>query len=649
MSASSGCGCQETASSPSQDQVNRFPWEEFGLLGVAIAWFGVGLVLSVRGRLPLWGEWLWFIPAYLWVGWGVLTTAGRRLLKGKALDENFLMTIATLGAIAIGELPEALAVMLFYRLGEAIQDLAVDRSRDSIRALLEIRPDLANLKTAEGLEPVSPESVAVGAEILVKPGERVPLDGEVLSGESYLDTSALTGESVPRSVKPGEGVLAGSINQNGALTVRVTRPFGESSLVRILELVQQARQQKAPTEKFISRFARRYTPIVVALALAIALIPPLLGGSLTQWGYRALVLLVISCPCSLVVSIPLGYFGGIGGAAKQGILLKGSVFLDRLTDVSTVVFDKTGTLTEGSFEVTQVEANPPWDEEMLLHYSAIAESQSTHPIAQSISRAWTGPLDSNLLQTVQEYPGRGLRATLTNSKVCDIAIGNERLFQELGQELGLAPLSTSQGSGTRVRVAFDGQDAGTLEVADRLREDAPQAIQDLRDQGIQRIILLTGDNKTVAQAVGDRLGLDEVYSELLPEDKAKLLERWLREPRGPGAVIFVGDGINDAPALALADVGVAMGGGGGGLGSDAAIETADVVLMEDSPAKLVQAIAISHRTRTIVWQNIILAFVIKLLVIILGTLGLAGLWEAVIADVGVALVAVANATRAAKG
>ncbi|OAB55920.1 zinc ABC transporter ATPase [Phormidium willei BDU 130791] len=640
MSTSSGCGCHETVSPP-QEHANRFPWGEFGLLGVAIAWFGVGLVLSVQGLLPLWGEWLWFIPAYLWVGWGVLTTAGRRLVQGKALDENFLMTLATVGAIAIGELPEALAVMLFYRLGEAIQDLAVDRSRDSIRALLAIRPDLANLKTAAGLEPVSPESVAVGAEILVKPGERVPLDGEVLAGESYLDTSALTGESVPRSVKPGEGVLAGSINQTGALTVRVTRPFGESSLVRILELVEQARQQKAPTEKFISRFARRYTPIVVGLAAAIALIPPLLGGSLTQWGYRALVLLVISCPCSLVVSIPLGYFGGIGGAAKQGILLKGSVFLDRLTDISTVVFDKTGTLTEGSFEVTQVEANPPWDKDTLLHYSAIAESQSTHPIAQSIGRAWTGPLDSHRLQTVQEYPGRGLRATLTNSRVCDIDIGNERLFQELG----LTPLPMSQGSGTQVRVAFDGQDAGTIEVSDRLRDDAPQAIQELRDQGIQRIILLTGDHPTVAQAVGDRLGLDEVYSELLPEDKAKLLERWLREPRGPGAVIFVGDGINDAPALALADVGVAMG----GLGSDAAIETADVVLMEDSPAKLVQAIAISHRTRTIVWQNIILSLAVKLLVIILGTLGLAGLWEAIIADVGVALVAVANATRAAKG
>lgn len=641
MSTSSGCGCHETASSPSQERIDRLPWEEFVPLGVAIAWFGVGLVLSVREMLPLWGQWVWFIPAYLWVGWGVLTTAGRRLLKGKALDENFLMTIATLGAIAIGELPEALAVMLFYRLGEAIQDLAVDRSRDSIRALLEIRPDIANLKTADGLKPVPPESVAVGAEILIKPGERVPLDGEVLSGESYLDTSALTGESVPRSVKSGEGVLAGSINQTGALTVRVTRPFGESSLVRILELVEQARQNKAPTEKFISRFARRYTPIVVALAVAIALIPPLLGGSLTQWGYRALVLLVISCPCSLVVSIPLGYFGGIGGAAKQGILLKGSVFLDRLTQVSTVVFDKTGTLTEGSFEVTQVQANSPWDEDTLLHYSAIAESQSTHPIAQSIVRAWTGPLDSHLLQTVQEYPGRGLRATLTNSKVSEVDIGNERLFQALG----LAPLPTSQGSGTRVRVAFDGQDAGTIEVSDRLREDAPQAIQELRNQGIQRIILLTGDNKTVGQAVGDRLALDEVYSELLPEDKAHFLERWLREPRGPGTVVFVGDGINDAPALALADVGVAMG----GLGSDAAIETADVVLMEDSPAKLVQAIAISHRTRAIVWQNIILAFVVKLLVIILGTLGLAGLWEAIIADVGVALVAVANATRAAKG
>lgn len=641
MSSASSCRCESSPSLTSGDSSPEFPWAEFRLLGLVIAWFGVGLVLSLREMLPLWGEWVWFIPAYLWVGWGVLTTAGRRLLKGQALDENFLMTLATLGAIAIGELPEALAVMLFYRLGEAIQDVAVDRSRDSIRALLEIRPDIANLKTADGIEPVPPESVAVGAEILIKPGERVPLDGEVLSGESYLDTSALTGESVPRSVKPGQGLLAGSINQTGALTVRVTRPFEESSLVRILELVEQARQRKAPTEKFISRFARRYTPIVVALALAIALIPPIFVGDFSDWGYRALVLLVISCPCSLVVSIPLSYFAAIGGAAKRGILLKGSVFLDRLTQVSTLVFDKTGTLTEGSFEVTQVQANPPWDEETLRRYSAIAESQSTHPIAQSIVRAWTGPLDCHLLQGVEEVPGKGVRATLTDSSVCDIAIGNERLFKDLG----LDPLPESLSLGTQVRVAFDGQDAGTLEVADRLREDAPQAIQTLRSQGIGHLVMLTGDSQAVGQAVGDRLALDEVYSELLPEDKASLLERWLGAPGRRGTVVFVGDGINDAPALALADVGVAMG----GLGSDAAIETADVVLMDDSLAKLVEAIALSQRSRRIVWQNISLAFTVKALVIVLGTFGIAGLWEAVIADVGVALVAVANATRGIRG
>lgn len=595
-------------------------------------------MLTFNAILPAWGVWLWFIPGYLVVGWDVLKTAGRKIIEGRAFDETFLMSIATIGAITIGELPEAMAVMLFYRIGEAVQDLAVDRSRDSIRSLVAIRPDAAHRQTPEGWQTVSPETVNVGESILVKPGERIPLDGEVVSGNSELDTSALTGESVPRRVREGDAALSGCINQSGTLILRVTRPFAESSVSRILELVENARHQKAPTEKFMTRFARRYTPVVVGLALAIALIPPLVlaDASLTEWGYRALVLLVISCPCGLVVSIPLGYFGGVGGAARQGILVKGSVFLDRLTQVATVVFDKTGTLTEGTFEVTEIRPQGNWDAKTLLGYAAIAESQSTHPIAKSITRA--ADLDGeHPVSEVKEIAGCGVRATLTNAPISAVSVGNERLFGDLD----FPPYS---GAGTIVRVAFDGDYAGDIVVSDRLRDDAQDAVNGLRAIGVERLVMLTGDRQSVGEAVGRSLGLDEVQAELLPQDKSQALEALLRDTRRRGSVAFVGDGINDAPAIALADVGIAMG----GLGSDAAIETADVVLMADTPSKLPVAVAVARKTRAIVWQNIAFAMGVKLLVIALGAVGLANLWEAVFADVGVALVAVANATRAFK-
>lgn len=634
QSCCSGCG----SSTPSPSQTRQARRREVALVVGAIAWFVVGLICVAEELLPRWGEWLWFVPGYLAVGWDVLKTAGGRILRGNAFDETFLMSVATMGALAIGELPEAMAVMLFYRIGEAVQDFAVDRSRDSIRSLLEIRPDVARRKTAAGVERVDPEQVAVGETILVQPGDRVPLDGEILSGQSDLDLSALTGESLPQRVRAGDRVLAGAINQSGAMVVRVTRPFGESSVSRILELVENARQHKAPSERFITRFARRYTPIVVGLALAVALLPPLIlpEATMADWGYRALVLLVVSCPCGLVVSIPLGYFGGVGGSAKQGILVKGSAFLDRLCTVGTVVFDKTGTLTEGTFEVTQVRPVDGTSAEDLLYYAAIAESQSTHPIAQSIGRACPRTVEATAVAEATELGGRGVRVTLTPGEtVRTVAVGNDRLFPDLT----LPPLADA---GTVVRVVLDDRYVGDIVVSDRLRADARAAVTGLREVGVGRIAMLTGDRRSVAEAVGRSLALDDVRAERLPEDKSEALQGILRDRTHPGAVAFVGDGINDAPALALADVGVAMG----GLGSDAAIETADVVLMADAPSKLVRAIAVARKTRAIVWQNIIFAMSVKVVVIALGAVGLASLWGAVFADMGVALVAIANATRA---
>ncbi len=587
------------------------------------------------------GEYLVFIPAYLLSGWNVLTIAGRNILRGRVFDENFLMTIATLGAVAIHKLPEAVGVMLFFKIGELFQEFAVGRSRQSIRSLLEIRPDSANLKQNGDIKKVAPETVAVGDIILVKPGEKIPLDGEIIDGNSQIDTSALTGESVPRTVKVGETVLAGTINQTGVLTVEVTKVFGESSISRILELVENARSKKAETEKFISKFASYYTPFVVFASLAVALIPPLLISGATNadrflWVYRALVLLVISCPCGLVISIPLGYFGGIGGAAKRGILVKGSTFLDTLTAVKTVVLDKTGTLTKGVFKVAEIVPANGFSQTELMEIAAKIESQSNHPVAKSIVEAYGGKIDSSDVKDYEEIAGHGIRAEVNNQIVL---AGNDRLMHREN-----ITRDVSNAEGTIVHLAVDNRYAGYILIADELKEDAVQAIRDLKKLGVERIVMLTGDNQAVADSVAKQLGLDSYLAELLPEGKVEAIEKLISESKKGDKIVFVGDGINDAPVLARADVGIAMG----GLGSDAAIETADVVIMSDAPSKVAEAMQIARKTHNIVWQNIIFAMSVKAIFIALGAFGLATMWEAVFADVGVALAAIFNATRVLK-
>ncbi|WP_375541594.1 heavy metal translocating P-type ATPase [Halomicronema sp. CCY15110] len=612
-------------------------WRELSPILISVPLLVIGLVFNEALQATPGGlaEYAVLLPAYLLCGWGVLTTAGRNVLRGRWFDENFLMTIATLGAIAIQELPEAVGVMLFFQVGELVQGLAVGRSRRSIQALLAVRPDTANLQTGDTLTAVDPETVPVGAVIWVRPGEKVPLDGDVLTGTSRVDTSALTGESVPRSVAVGEPVLAGMVNQSSTLTVRVTRPFGESSISRILALVENARSKKAQTEKFITRFAKIYTPAVVFLSLAVALLPPLLvpGATAATWGYRALVILVISCPCGLVISVPLGFFGGIGAAAKQGILVKGATYLDALTQVKTVVFDKTGTLTQGNFQVTDIVAHHGMSDRQLLALAAQAESQSTHPVAQSIRRAFDGAIDESGIQNYEEIAGHGIRAQVNGQTVL---AGSDRLLHREA-----IPHDECFTDGTIAHLAVDGEYQGRIHIADELKPDAAAAIRALQAQGIQTH-LLTGDSAFVAQAIAQQLGIDHVQAELLPEDKVAALEAILARRSDPQhKVAFVGDGINDAPVIARADVGIAMG----GLGSDAAIETADVVIMIDAPSKVGEAIAIARRTHRIVWQNIAFALGVKALFIALGAIGVATLWEAVFADVGVALLAILNASR----
>jgi Zn2+/Cd2+-exporting ATPase len=610
------------------------------LVGVVVALFVLGSVFEEQLHNTPWsiGEYLVFIPAYLLSGWTVLTSAGRNILRGQVFDENFLMTIATVGAIAIHKLPEAVGVMLFFKIGELLQELAVSRSRRSISALLEIRPDAANLKTVSGIEVVSPDRVKVGDTIIIKPGEKVPLDGEVVDGNSQVDTSALTGESIPRTVKIGETVLAGMINQTGVLTVTVTKLFGESSIARILDLVENASSKKAATEKFITKFARRYTPIVVISSLAVALIPPLVipGATHAEWVYRALVLLVISCPCGLVISIPLGYFGGIGGAAKRGILVKGSTFLDTLSGVKAIAFDKTGTLTKGVFKVTEIVPHNGFDKSELLRIAAFAEASSNHPIAKSIRVAYDRPIDESVISNYTEIAAHGIQATIKGKLVL---AGNDRLLHREN-----IAHDTCNVEGTIVHLAVDRIYAGYIVIADEIKEDAVQAIRDLKAAGVEKIMMLTGDSQAVAQRIAKTLGVDAFAAELLPEDKVTAIEKLLWEFQKKGKVAFVGDGINDAPVIARADVGIAMG----GLGSDAAIETADVVLMTDAPSKVVEAIQVGRKTHTIVMQNIIFALTIKVIFIGLGLMGLATMWEAVFADVGVALIAIFNATRILK-
>ncbi|PSB48548.1 cadmium-translocating P-type ATPase [Cyanosarcina cf. burmensis CCALA 770] len=600
--------------------------------------FTLGLIFEkqLHGTPYSVGEYLVFIPAYLLSGWNVLTSAGRNILRGRVFDENFLMTIATLGAIAIHLLPEAVAVMLFFRVGELFQEFAVGRSKRSIKSLLEFRPDYANLKANGEVKRVSPDEVAVGDIIIVKPGEKIPLDGKIVEGEAQLDTSALTGESVPRTAKAGDSVLAGMINKTGVLTIEVSKLFGESSVSKILDLVQNATSKKSESEKFITQFARYYTPVVVFLSLGVAILPPLLiaGADRYQWIYRALILLVISCPCGLVISIPLGYFGGVGGAAKRGILVKGSTFLDALTRVKTVVFDKTGTLTKGVFKVAQIVPKNGFTQDELLQLAAEVESHSNHPVAESIREAYGKKIDDSQVEAYEEIAGHGIRALVRHRLVI---AGNDRLLHRENISHDRCNVE-----GTVVHLAVDKRYAGYIAIADELKDDAFEAIQALKKQGVEQTVMLTGDNRAVAERVAQDLGLDAYYAELLPEGKVEAIEKLIfQSGKNNKKVVFVGDGINDAPVIARADVGMAMG----GLGSDAAIETADVVIMTDAPSKVAEAIKIGRKTRQVVWQNIILAMSIKGVFILLGAFGLATLWEAVFADVGVALLAILNASR----
>ncbi|MDR0624384.1 MAG: cadmium-translocating P-type ATPase [Treponema sp.] len=580
-----------------------------------------------------------FLVSYLLVGGEVLVRAIRNITKGEIFDENFLMGIATIGAFAIGEYPEGAAVMIFYQIGEAFQNYAVGRSRKSISALMDIRPDYANLKTAAGLERVSPETVHPGDIIVVKPGEKIPLDGVVIDGFSALDTSALTGESLPRDVEKGSAVLSGSVNKSGLLTIEVSQAFGESTVSKILDLVQNAGSKKSVTENFITRFARYYTPAVVFSAAALAVLPPLLipGATFAEWINRALVFLVVSCPCALVISIPLSFFGGIGGASRNGILIKGSNYLEALTKVDTVVFDKTGTLTKGVFSVTRIVPAGRLPEEKLLYYAAHAESASNHPIALSIRNAYRKELDTGIIDGYEEIAGKGVSVRAGEDTVL---AGNAKLLASAG-----IAVPEAGEPGTIVYLAVNNEYAGYIIISDELKPGSRQAVEDLRNMGVKQIAMFTGDSRAAGESIAKQTGLDTVYAELLPHQTVEYLETLEQNKSGSGKLVFVGDGINDAPVLARSDVGIAMG----GLGSDAAIEAADVVLMTDEPSKIAGAIRIARKTRNIVWQNIIFALSVKGVILVLGALGIATMWEAVFGDVGVALIAVLNAMRVWEG
>lgn len=588
---------------------------------------------------------LYLIP-YLLVGYDILLKAAKGIRNGRVFDENFLMTVATLGAIAIalyddtGEYTEAVAVMLFYQIGEWFQAYAVGKSRKNISDLMDIRPDYANIEKSGKIEQVAPESVEVGTVIVVQPGEKVPIDGIVIRGETSLNTSALTGESLPKNVAPGENVTSGCINLTGVIYVRTTRLFGDSTVSQILELVENASSRKSQSEAFITRFARIYTPIVFFSALALALVPPLVRlfamGADAQWDdwiYRALVFLVISCPCALVISIPLSFFAGIGGASKEGILVKGSNYLEALSQTSTLVMDKTGTLTQGVFEVTAVHHNTI-DENRLLELAALAESASSHPISKSLQKAYGKAINRNRVTNIRELAGKGVVASVDEQEV---AVGNEKLMTELGIEF-----IACRSIGTIVHIAVNGNYCGHIVIADQLKPNAIKAIDAVRKAGVNKVVMLTGDRKSVAQAVASQLGIDEVRYELMPSDKVSAVEDLLARRTGSGKLAFVGDGINDAPVLSRADIGIAMG----AMGSDAAIEAADIVLMDDDPLKIAKGIKISRKCLRIVKENIWLAIGIKVLCLLLGAVGLANMWMAIFADVGVMILAILNAIRA---
>ena len=601
----------------------------------------VSAVLLIGAVLiPYEGVWrfLLFLPAYFVIGWDVLWKALRNIAHGQVFDENFLMALATMGAFCTGffgegEYPEAVFVMLFYQVGELFQSYAVGKSRKSISALMDIRPDYANVEQDGQLVQVDPEEVAVGDVITIKAGEKVPLDGVVLDGTSMVNTSALTGESVPRQVQPGDDVISGCVNQNGLLRVRVTKAFGESTVSKILDLVENASSKKARAENFITRFARYYTPAVVLCAVALAVIPPLFVGGWAGWVEKALIFLVVSCPCALVISVPLSFFGGIGGASRQGILVKGGNYLEVLADTEIVVFDKTGTLTEGVFNVTAIHPEA-YSESGLLELAVLAESYSDHPISRSLKEAYGKELDTARVAQVEELSGRGVRAQIDGKTVC---AGNDKLMEEIGGKW-----HPCHRVGTTVHVAVDGGYIGHIVISDQVKEDAKAAVSALKAQGVKKTVMLTGDAKAVGESVAKDLGLDEVYTQLLPADKVEKVEGLLREKSGKGKLAFVGDGINDAPVLSRADIGIAMG----ALGSDAAIEAADIVLMDDKPSKIAKAMEISKRTLRIVRQNIVFALGVKLLVLVLTPFGLSNMWEAVFADVGVTVIAIINASRA---
>ena len=610
--------------------VQRAKFEVKPTLIIGTILYLIAVIGDFKGALAL----ILFVASYLLIGGKVVLTAIKNIARGQLFDENFLMTVATIGAFSISEYPEAVAVMLFYEIGETIQGYAVNKSRSSISSLMDIRADYANIIIDGKEKKVSPETVKVEDIILVKPGEKVPLDGVVIEGESFIDTSALTGESVPRKIVPNDEILSGGINTSGLLKVKVTKKFGESTVSRILEMVENAASKKADTEKFITKFAKVYTPIVVVLAILIAVIPSIFikDALFSTWLYRALVFLVVSCPCALVVSVPLGFFAGIGGASKKGVLVKGSNYLELLKDLETVVFDKTGTLTEGVFSVAEINTNGI-DKEKLIEVAAMAESFSNHPIAISIIKEYGKEIDKEVIKAYKEILGRGIKAVINNEEVL---VGNSKLMNEFN-----ILYNEVDSIGTVVYCAINGEFKGSIVISDKIKENAVEALINLKKAGVKKTVMLTGDNKKTAYKVGEKINIDEVHSELLPLDKVKEVEEIMKRSNKNGKLAFVGDGVNDAPVLARADIGIAMG----GIGSDAAIEAADIVLMKDDINALVDAINVSKKTNKILWQNIVFALGIKILVMVLGTFGIANMWTAVFADVGVTIIAIINSTR----
>ncbi len=598
---------------------------------IALVLFLIAITINFNNK---WVNNTIYIISYIIVGLEIVKKAIRNITRGKVFDENFLMTVATIGAFGVGEFPEAVAVMLFYQVGELFQKYAVDKSRKSISNLMDIRPDFANVERDGKIQKVDPDDVKIKEIIIVKPGEKIPLDGYIIEGKSSLDTKALTGESLPREVTEGEEVLSGCINLNGAIKIEVTKEYGESTVSKILDLVENASSKKSKSENFITKFARYYTPIVVIIAVILAILPPLIikDATFSDWIYRALSFLVVSCPCALVISIPLSFFGGIGGASRIGILIKGSNYLEQLANTEIIVFDKTGTLTEGVFEVQKVKAIDMSEEE-LLKITAYSENYSNHPISISVKKAYGKEIDETKIEQVQELSGLGIVARIDEQ---DVLVGNEKLMNE--KQIKFTKVEEP---GTILHIALEGKYAGYIVIADKIKQDSKKAICNLKKENIKQIVMLTGDRKNVGEAVSEELKLDKVYTELLPDGKVEKVENLLNEKSPKGKLAFVGDGINDAPVLALADIGIAMG----GLGSDAAIEAADVVLMTDEPSKIVNAIHLSKKTMRIVKENIIFAIFIKVLVLILSAFGVSTMWEAVFADVGVSIIAIINALR----